>query len=258
MGLYFEKLTFDILAIVLIVIVAAYYYVQNAFSYWKNRGFKSFPASFPFGNFAPAFLQKQSFSDVVEKLYHQTTEPCFGAYAMFSPMLVVRDPEIIRAVLIKDFQYFTDRNVYIDEKKDPLSGHLFSLNGDKWRNMRTKLTPVFTSGKLKAMFATMVDCGMPLVNYMDKAVDKREIIEAREISARFATDVIASVAFGVSINTMDNPNDPFRAAGRKVFLLCRQISFSNLLIAQLTFSGICIKHKKWTSSIWINYFSKNL
>lgn len=216
MGILFEKLSFDLAALLTIAFIVGYFYVQNAFDYWKRRGFKSFSASFPFGNFGAAFRQKLSFSDVVERLYRRTSEPFFGTYAMLRPMLVLRDPEIIRSVLIKDFQYFTDRGVYIDEKKDPLSGHLFSMTGEKWRNMRTKLTPVFTSGKLKAMFSTMVDCGMPLVNYMDRAASKRETIEVREISARFATDIIASVAFGVDINTIDNPDDPFRAAGRKV------------------------------------------
>lgn len=217
MGIYFENLRSDFLAAVIISIIVAYFYVKNAFNYWQKRGVKTFPASFPFGNFGAAFMQKLPFNGVIEKLYHQTNEPYFGTYAMIRPVLVLRDPELVRSVMIRDFQYFTDRGVFIDEERDPLSGHLFSMAGEKWKNLRAKLTPVFTSGKLKAMFSTLVDCGVPLVNFMDRAADSNETIEIRDLAARYSTNVIASVAFGVDINTIDNPNDPFRVAGKKVF-----------------------------------------
>lgn len=101
-----------------------------------------------------------------------------------------------------------------------------------------KLTPVFTSGKLKAMFSTLVDCGVPLKRYLNKEAEKGNVVEMREIAARYTTDIIGnlyerirsnfeitqfirsrltgSTSFGIDVNTIENPDLPFRTLGRKV------------------------------------------
>lgn len=57
------------------------------------------------------------------------------------------DQEMIKNVLLKDFQHFVDHGLYSNPKVDPLTGGLFLLEGDTWRTHRAKLTPTFTSGK---------------------------------------------------------------------------------------------------------------
>ena len=44
---------------------------------------------------------------------------------------------MIKNVTIKDFNHFVDRGMYVNEEDDPLSGHLFSIAGDKWRILRS-------------------------------------------------------------------------------------------------------------------------
>jgi cytochrome P450 family 6 len=68
------------------------------------------------------------------------------------PFYVPVDPELIKHVPQIDFQHFVNHGTFIDEVNDPFSGHLFSLEDAKWRNMRIKLTPTFTSGKMKMVF----------------------------------------------------------------------------------------------------------
>jgi hypothetical protein len=82
---------------------------------------------------------------------------------------LIRDLELVKNILVKDFQYFTDRVISFDEKLDPLtSKFLFVTKGQLWRQWRTKLTPVFTSGKMKTMFYLVDTCGKELADCLDK------------------------------------------------------------------------------------------
>ncbi|XP_049762223.1 LOW QUALITY PROTEIN: cytochrome P450 6k1-like [Schistocerca cancellata] len=82
---------------------------------------------------------------------HLPKERYVGFYGFHRPLLLIRDPELIRHVHIKDFGTFHDRGLFIDDE-EPLNKHLFFLAGKKWRQLRIKLSPTFTSGKLKGMF----------------------------------------------------------------------------------------------------------
>jgi len=105
----------------------------------------------------------------------------------------------------------------MDEELEPLSGHLFLLPGKRWRNLRVKLSPTFTSGKMKMMFQTLLDCGIELGSILEKSASNEEIIEIKDILARYSTDVISSCAFGIQCNCLKNPDAEFRQWGRKIF-----------------------------------------
>lgn len=217
MGLIFETLFGDFVAILVTVVFVIYYLVRRRYGVWERKGLFFIKPVFPFGNFANLMLQKKSFGETVGDLYKGTDEPVVGIWSAFRPSLLIRDPDVVRQVLIKDFNTFHDRGIYSDEKRDPLSGHLFALPGEKWRKMRSKLSPTFTSGKLKGMFSTLVDCGGPLDRYVANVADEQGTIEVREILAQYTTNIIASVAFGIEVDCIADPENEFRRFGRKVF-----------------------------------------
>lgn len=218
---------------VAIILTVVYVYAKYMFSYWKRRGVPYLKPSIPFGNFDQLFMQKKNIGDLTKELYRKTKEPFIGVYSMLRPMLIVRDPDLIRSIFIKDFQHFHDRGVFHDEKFDPLSAHLFAIDGQKWKNLRVKLSPTFTSGKMKAMFSTLVDCGGSLQKEINRIANSpsTKVFEVRELSAQFTTNCIASVAFGIDINCIEDPDTPFRQYGRKVF----ELSFKNGFRQMLSF-----------------------
>ncbi len=77
---------------------------------------------------------------------------------------------ICHRILVSDFNNFHDRAVPVDEINDPLSGNLFFLPGQKWRDLRAKFTPTFTSGKSKSMFPIIQECVDTLNTYLKKNI----------------------------------------------------------------------------------------
>ncbi|KAJ9577522.1 hypothetical protein L9F63_005895, partial [Diploptera punctata] len=195
-----------------------YVYFKKCYSYWEKLGVPTMQPTIPFGNFSDALLSsKMSPFDCIANLYKAFEgHPVAGVYRFDKPALLVRDPEIIKDVLVKDFDSFYSRGIEHDERNEPLQANLFSLNGPKWRNLRVKLSPTFTSGKMRMMFPTLVACGKELTKCLEEPSKKGEL-EIKEYLARYSTDIIASCAFGVQCNCLNNPKAEFRLWGRKIF-----------------------------------------
>lgn len=171
-------------------------------------------------------LMKKTAACMFTDLYEHSdaqNEPYVGIYIFNRPGVLIKDLELIKKVLIKDFNNFSNRFARMNPHNDPLgSNNLFLLRNPMWRELRQKLTPVFTSGKMKQMFYLVEQIGnklnehllsLPLTKQNGKAASK----ELKELCALYTTDVIASVAYGLQANSMENPNGEFRKNGRKLF-----------------------------------------
>jgi len=218
MGFLSDSLLLDVGMLLTCVLAVVYIYFKWSFTYWKKRNVPYIEPIFPFGNFIDMVLTRRPTGDICADIYNKLEGHNFGGtYIFTSPRLVVIGPDLIKDVLVKDFSTFHDRGVYINEEVEPLTGHLFSLTGMKWRNLRFKLTPTFTSGKLKMMFQKLVDCGKGLQTCLEKVAETGDVIEIKDILARFSTDVISSCAFGIECNCLKNEDAEFRRWGRKIF-----------------------------------------
>ncbi|KAF2894088.1 hypothetical protein ILUMI_12098 [Ignelater luminosus] len=119
--------------------------------------------------------------------------------------------------MLKDFQYFVDRGFYYNEKDDPLSAHLFAIGGKKWRTLRTKLTPTFTSGKMKMMFDTLIQCSVQMEKAINQFSIGKQPVDIKDVVGCFTTDVIGSCAFGLDCDSFKTPDAEFRKCGKRIF-----------------------------------------
>uniref|UniRef100_A0A182LV95 Cytochrome P450 n=1 Tax=Anopheles culicifacies TaxID=139723 RepID=A0A182LV95_9DIPT len=206
------------LLLVLAVASLLYYYVRRRYNYWRDKGIPQLDPSFPLGNMA-GVGKKRSFNDMLDEAYHRFRgqSPAVGLYFLISPVLVVTDLDLVKQVLVKDFNYFQDRGIYVNERDDPLSGHLFSIGGERWRYLRNKLSPTFTSGKIKQMFFTIREIGDEFLASFNKYIDQDEPIDIKLLCQCFTCDVVGSCAFGLECNSLKNQGSKLLEIGDKVF-----------------------------------------
>ncbi|KAI5737458.1 hypothetical protein M8J76_013787 [Diaphorina citri] len=158
------------------------------------------------------------YQDIYMEIKFGLKSPFAGIYTMTTPVLVLADSEIIKHVLIKDFDVFTDRGFFeANETDEPVMRNLFGLTGDEWRKMRNKMSPTFTSGKMKEMFPLMESCGRNVVSILTKYINKNnESIDVKEYLGRYMTDLIGSTVFGMEINALENPDCEFRKVSKEM------------------------------------------
>ncbi|XP_067005228.1 probable cytochrome P450 6a13 [Anabrus simplex] len=226
MALLFESLLLDISVGVASLLTLLYVYFTWNFDYWKKRGV-TFEKPTPFfGNIKDAVLGKVYESILYKRIYDSFEGQRFvGLFQFREPTLLLRDPDLIKDVMVKNFSSFHDRGIPVDEENQPLSAHLFNLPGPRWRALRVKLTPTFTSGKMKMMYHLMAECSEQLRGYLQEPASKGEELEMREVMAQFTTDIIGTCAFGLEMNSMKDSDSEFRRMGRKVF----EATFTNLI-----------------------------
>ncbi|XP_076241481.1 putative cytochrome P450 6a14 [Calliopsis andreniformis] len=208
---------FQILCGIAIVLLSLYYYFASAFNVWKNLNIPGPTPSLIFGNMKNSIKRKCAVSEDLKAWYDKYKhEPLFGLYIRSQPLLIVNDLDLIKDILIKDFSLFADRGLPVFPKVEPLGEHLFVLKPEKWRPIRMRLSPVFTSGKLKEMFPLIVECGNHLKKYLEIIVARNEPVDCRDLTAKYTTDVIGSCAFGIDMNSLSDEDNEFRRMSKKI------------------------------------------
>ncbi|KRT78695.1 cytochrome P450, partial [Oryctes borbonicus] len=228
------------IAIIFVTVgLSVYLYFKRSYSYWKKRKVPYIEPRIPWGIKENPLRPTKSLLMQMKEFYNEFKAKDYafgGLYFLTSPVLLLVEPELIKKVLSKDFPYFTSHGIHVDEEKEPISGNLFSLDGEKWRNMRIKLTPTFTSGKIKTMYHTMLKCGEPMIEHISSLSTNGKPLNCKEVLACFTTDVIGSCAFGVECNSFKDPDADFRRHGRELFKLTWRSNLSrfiNLLFPKL-------------------------
>nr|WDY85978.1 cytochrome P450 6HY4 [Pagiophloeus tsushimanus] len=208
---------FTAIAVLGIVSLLYFFYVKWRQQYWARKGVPQLEPNVLFGDQMPMVTGAKSLQDFFLEMYQQCKAAGFkhvGIYNTFRPEYVPLDLNIIKLILTKDFVHFGGHGVF-KHKNDPLTMHMFNLDGKEWKDIRTKLTPIFTTGKMKMMFETLLEKTVGLNKVIAKHISNNEPIHIKETLARFTTDIIGSVAFGLQCDTLNEPNHKFREIGRK-------------------------------------------
>ncbi|XP_016660176.1 probable cytochrome P450 6a13 isoform X2 [Acyrthosiphon pisum] len=202
-----------------IIVTITYYFCVSTFKKWEKLNVPYIKPIPLFGNFLNVALGKNHPLEFYNKIYHEFAGQKYaGVFQMRTPYLMVRDPEIINDVMIKNFSSFPDRGIYSDFVAEPLTNNLLLMENPQWKIIRNKLTPAFTAGKLKTMYDQIKECGDELMKNIDIDLNRTSNeIEVKDIMGKYSTDVIGTCAFGLKLNAINDDESPFRKYGKLIF-----------------------------------------
>ncbi|XP_050092168.1 probable cytochrome P450 9f2 [Anopheles aquasalis] len=219
------------------VLLALWVYLTRNNGYFKDLPIPCLPSVPLFGSSARLMLKRISFQDFVRESYNRFPDArIYGMFEMLTPMFVVRDPELIKRITVKDFDHFVNHRSIFGTADDPtssvmLSKTLFVLKDQRWRDMRTTLSPTFTGSKMRQMFELIVECSTSMVqHYREQARDGGpRVYEVKDVFVRFTNDVIATCAFGVKIDSFRDDQNEFFRYGKEITNFARPHVFLKMM-----------------------------
>ncbi|GFN81656.1 cytochrome p450 [Plakobranchus ocellatus] len=160
------------------------------------------PRPFPvLGTFG--YMMRQGFRDFQISNYERYRgNKVYGIFDGAQPMLVLRDLDMIKDVCVKHFSSFVNRRSFALQ---PPADHMLNmLKDDHWKNVRSVVSPTFSSGRVRRMYPHVAFSTTNLVKRLKESAESGEMVELKDTISRFSMDVIAGAGFGVQINSHEN------------------------------------------------------
>ncbi|XP_072929801.1 probable cytochrome P450 6a13 [Epargyreus clarus] len=213
-----QFLTKELIVLTFSFVLLVYLWFQYKFTYWSKRGVIGPAPVFPFGNIRDVIKRKKQFFQPCNDNYIKYKHlPYVGMYSFSQPVLVINDPEIAKLVLIKDFNYFSSHGLFSGGVGDPLAGHLFNLQGKAWTTLRYKLSPAFSTAKLKAMYPLVNNIANEGLAYAERLHARDKVLNFSDFNAKYSMEIIGSVGYGMECNGFKNEDSDFYVYGKKYF-----------------------------------------
>ncbi|XP_055530781.1 probable cytochrome P450 6a13 [Wyeomyia smithii] len=192
-------------------------WLRYNFKFWQRENVPGPKPSLLFGNLGASLAMKKHIAEMAEEWYKEfPNEPFVGYYKVFKPAVFLRDPELIKAVLVKDHTCFSANDFTFNEKHNPLMrDNPFLIDGERWKKARQVLTPLYTGSKMKQLFHALDQGCSQFVEYIGRRLG--EDLEAKSISAVYTTQNVVGCAFSLDAECFENPNNEWRVMGKKIF-----------------------------------------
>lgn len=210
-----------LITIIAAIFMAIYLYFKYKLHYWKIRGVKQLNnTSLIFGDFKNGILFRTAPGYHLGEIYRKAPSdaPFIGFYIFHKPCLLLKDPKLIKQILISDFEKFSNRHFAGLQQKDSIGMvNLFGLKNPGWRYLRKKITPTLTQSKLRQILPHMIESGKPMISYLRKYLDNKvKVIDIQDVTYKYTADLIANVALGAKTDSFNNPDSDYSKC-RKLF-----------------------------------------
>lgn len=193
-------------------------YLRLSYQYFEIRRIPYLKPKFPFGSGGSLFSGKKSMVEFQCNIYEKlASNKIIGLFMFMKPTLYVANVDWIRDILVKDFACFCDRGLKFDTETEPLTRHLFHLEGDQWKYMRKKVMPMFTPKGISTLMPTLMESGLKLRNYVGEMAIQVDELDLKEIMSRYSADTIGKCAFGFDSQALTMKHTKFYEMTKRIF-----------------------------------------
>ncbi|KFB49796.1 AGAP012296-PA-like protein [Anopheles sinensis] len=226
----------------LAMLYIVYHYITKDNNYFHDKPIPSMATQPLLGSSWRLVMKKISLHEFIIEIYNKyPLVKVFGMFDMTTPVFVVRDPELIKRIGVKDFDHFVNHrsvfgNTDNNHPRALFSKTLVALNDQKWRDMRATLSPAFTGSKMRQMFDLVGECCESMVKFYQNEVRRKsgtKVHEMKDVFTRFSNDVIATCAFGLKVDSMGSVNNDFYTNGKKMVAFDRPIVILKMIGFQM-------------------------
>lgn len=172
------------------------------YGYWSSKGIPS-----PSLWLIKRLLLPQHLHD---QLLYQYYGEVVGFFEGMRPTLLISRLDLVENILMKDINNFPARKSFNFGHMSNRSGLLFvPTTESKWIRMREMIEPTFSKCKLRKLTPKMNDCAFRLLCNLENATtNKGAIVNMVQMYEAFALDVVAATAFGINLDSYNDPNSP--------------------------------------------------
>lgn len=201
-----------------IVVALIYHLILKNWWFFSNKNVKYIRGYPIIGSFYKMLLGIDSFAVNLRELYSTyPDESLVGVYQLIEPAYLICDPDLMKQITVQDFNHFPHRKAFVPETKENslLAREMFITRGQKWRDLRNMLSPAFTGNKMRLMFGLVQESTIEFLNGL-KELEAEHIYELKDLYSRLTTNIIATCAFGLHVDTIKDRDNEFYLTGRKI------------------------------------------
>lgn len=196
-----------------------------AFGYLKSYGIQGPTPELYFGNSRQIseMMGPLKFIEVNFSKYGHV----FGYYVGIRPNIVVKNLEMLKQIMGKQFNCFVDRDeiifpTMIQRNTSIRAGGLFASKGDQWKRQRKIISKSFNSTNLRKMSPVVEKSCDSLITKFGEFSNSGESFDISEVFGRYTMEVILATGFGHKVDLINGNTDELTKASESVFEAMRK------------------------------------
>ena len=194
------------------------------------------------GNYSD--MEKSGYLGSIQK-WAALYRPTFITYLGIKPVIVTEDLDIIKSVLVKNFDSFMNR-MNVPELLRKVPG-ITRLRDEQWRKVRRTMSPTFSTKKLRMMSPLIQESCERLRNKVAAVSNTNSTVDVWKWFGLFTMEVILATAFSRDISLENSEDNVLIKAAASMFKATNGPDLERLIML--------ISHSSWLMPFLI-YFAK--